>query len=287
VSWLGSGLWGKLPHHREEMMPGEHLRYQLFPAFSNRMNPPKLAGLGTGQCWRQVRVVQAARKSRAVGCKHHPGELLTSTIVFVFRGRGSPHQKPGSTGRRLGLLAARLEQHDYTWLHFHFPTSPVYASIQRWLFSPEGAAEHNALCICQVQGGGRHQDAARAGKGVCSLRNALQDAPVLYILAHTRRYKQNVHLLMKDQPAWKRHGLERKCIFGERQEQILQHAELFLVNNIGYRSKLPFSVSESQVSQASPLLGNIFRLSSAHRQVGYRWGETQPHAITQSFPPCR
>lgn len=87
-----------------------------------------------------------------------------------------------------------------------------------------------------------------------------QEELVLYILAHTQRYKQNVHLLMKDQPAWKRRGLERKCVFRERQEQILQHTELLLVNNIGYRSKLPFSVSESQVSQASSLLGNIFRV---------------------------
>lgn len=86
-----------------------------------------------------------------------------------------------------------------------------------------------------------------------------QEELVLYVLAHTRRYKQNVHLLMKDQPAWKRHGLERKCLFRERVEQILQHTELFLVNNVGYRSKLAFSVSESQVSQVSSLLGNIFR----------------------------
>lgn len=63
-----------------------------------------------------------------------------------------------------------------------------------------------------------------------------QEELVLYILAHARRYKQNVHLLMKDWPAWKRCGLERKRIFGERQEQVLQHSELFLVNNIGYRS---------------------------------------------------
>ena len=87
-----------------------------------------------------------------------------------------------------------------------------------------------------------------------------QEELVLYLLAHTRRYKQNVHGLMKDQPAWKRCELERKRIFRERQEQILQHTELFLVNNIGYRSKIPFSVNESQVSQASSLLGNIFHV---------------------------
>lgn len=107
-----------------------------------------------------------------------------------------------------------------------------------------------------------------------------QEELVLYVLAHTPWYKQNVHLLMKEQPAWKRHGLERKRISRERQEQILQHAELFLVNNIGYRSN-SFSVSESQVIQASSLLGNTFHLSAAHRHVGYRWGETQPQA--QSF----
>lgn len=111
-----------------------------------------------------------------------------------------------------------------------------------------------------------------------------QEELVLYILAHTRRYKQNDHLLMKDQPAWKRNGLERKHIFRERQEQMLQHTELFFVNNIGYRSKIPFSVSESQVSQASSLLGNIFCLSVAHRHVGYRRAETRLHVIGQSFP---
>lgn len=58
---------------------------------------------------------------------------------------------------------------------------------------------------------------------------------------------------MKEQPAWKRHGLERKRRFRERQEQILQHTESFPVNNSASRSQIPLSVGESQGSQASSL----------------------------------
>lgn len=43
-----------------------------------------------------------------------------------------------------------------------------------------------------------------------------QEELVLYILAHVQRYKQNLHLLMKDQPAWKRRRPERKHIFKDR-----------------------------------------------------------------------
>lgn len=122
--------------------------------------------------------MRAAQGSRAASCQHLSGELLTSTIGFVFRAGGSPHltenqEAPAraSTGtlsllNRPGLLATRLEQHDYTWLHFHFPASPVDASIQRWRFYPEGAAEHRGLCICQCRGEGGTETLPGLGK-VC------------------------------------------------------------------------------------------------------------------------
>lgn len=60
-----------------------------------------------------------------------------STVGFVFReGAHRPENQEAPAGastgtlsllNRLGLLAARMKWHDYTWLHFHFPTSPADA----------------------------------------------------------------------------------------------------------------------------------------------------------------
>lgn len=88
-------------------------------------------------------------------------------------------------------------------------------------FLPQRDLPNTALFVCTEHGGG--------GAGMlpgwerCVLT---QEERVLCVLAHTSRYKQNVHLLMKEQPAWKRPGLERKCISRERRAQILQCAEL-------------------------------------------------------------
>lgn len=71
------------------------------------------------------------------------------TDGFISREGTSLRQKPGSTaGASVGasplllgtaaLLAARLQQRDYTWVHFHFPTSPTHARSRRWLFFPRG-----------------------------------------------------------------------------------------------------------------------------------------------------
>lgn len=156
--------------------PQEPSQAVASPASSNQITHTH-----TGICgaWRRA-ALEASQGcgSRAVGYKHHSRELQQSQRG-LFPGREAhltetqEARAGASTGTlsplsRAGSLAARLEEHDYTWLHFHFPTSPVYASVPRWLLYPEGAAEHNALC--EAQRGGRHRDAARAGKGVSSLR---------------------------------------------------------------------------------------------------------------------
>lgn len=104
-------------------------------------------------------------------------------------------------------------------------------------FLPQRDLPNTALFVCAERGGG--------GAGMlpgwerCVLT---QEERVLCVLAHTSRYKQNVHLLMKEQPAWKRPGLERKCISRERRAQILQHAEL-PVNSTGTHPTSPLLVN--------------------------------------------
>lgn len=80
-------------------------------------------------------------------------------------------------------------------------------------FYPAGAAEHNECSLYLSSAEGREAPGCCRGWEWCVFA---QEELVLYILAHMRRYKQNLHLLMKDQPAWKRCRLERKHIFKDR-----------------------------------------------------------------------